>query len=140
MDQVFEVKRRVEFSETDMAGIVHFSNFFKWMEIAEQEFHRSRGIPSMAKEGGIWHGWPKRKCSCDFKTPLRFQEEFSVQVEIEEVRIRSVSYKFTFRKVEDGSLIARGEMVSAWVRFNPEKGEIESVPFPDELAVRLGTS
>lgn len=137
MKEVFEIEKQVEFSETDMAGIVHFSNFFKWMEIAEQAFHRSAGIPSMTKDGGTWHGWPKRKCSCDFKAPLRFEEAFVIRIEIEEVRIRSVSYKFTFRKVADHTLIARGEMISAWVRFNPEKGEIESVPFPEEIASKL---
>ena len=30
--------RKVEFSETDMAGLVHFSNYFRYMEIAERDF------------------------------------------------------------------------------------------------------
>jgi acyl-CoA thioester hydrolase len=34
----FRITRRVEFSETDMAGIVHFSNFFRYMETAEHAF------------------------------------------------------------------------------------------------------
>ena len=32
MPYEFKAVRRVEFSETDMAGIVHFSNFFRYME------------------------------------------------------------------------------------------------------------
>ena len=36
----FRTTRMVEFSETDMAGIVHFANFFRYMEAA------SRGSPS----------------------------------------------------------------------------------------------
>jgi acyl-CoA thioester hydrolase len=41
----YKVRRRVEFSETDMAGIVHYSNFFRYMEAAEHEFFRSLGSP-----------------------------------------------------------------------------------------------
>ena len=44
MASSFQTHRRVEFCETDMAGIVHFSNFYKWMEQAEHEFFRSLGL------------------------------------------------------------------------------------------------
>ena len=39
----FTHQRQVEFAETDMAGIVHFANFFRWMESAEHAFLRSLG-------------------------------------------------------------------------------------------------
>ena len=42
--QPFRTTRRVEFCDTDMAGIAHFSNFFRWMESAEVEFLRQRGL------------------------------------------------------------------------------------------------
>ena len=44
MADPFRTTRRVEFVDTDMAGIVHFSNFFRWMESAEVEFLRARGV------------------------------------------------------------------------------------------------
>ncbi|MEQ2009187.1 MAG: acyl-CoA thioesterase, partial [Limisphaerales bacterium] len=44
MASEFKALRRVEFSETDMAGIVHYSNFFKYMETAEHAFFRSLGF------------------------------------------------------------------------------------------------
>ena len=40
----FSLTRRVQFSETDMAGIMHFSNFFKMMEEVEHAFFRSVGL------------------------------------------------------------------------------------------------
>ena len=33
--------RRVEFGDTDLAGIMHFSNFFRFMEAAETDFLRA---------------------------------------------------------------------------------------------------
>src|SRR5213078_989612 len=44
MPAVFRTTRRVEFADTDMAGIVHFANFFRYMESAEHEFLRSHGL------------------------------------------------------------------------------------------------
>ena len=43
MPYEFKVQRRVEFSETDMAGIMHYSNFFRFMETAEHAFYRDLG-------------------------------------------------------------------------------------------------
>ena len=59
----FRILRRVEFSETDMAGIVHYSNFFRYMESAEHAFFRSLGLsvvdrPEHAPEGERV-GWPR---------------------------------------------------------------------------------
>ena len=40
MPSEFKHTRRIEFAETDMAGIVHFANFFRMMETTEHEFFR----------------------------------------------------------------------------------------------------
>ena len=40
----FKTRRRVEFRDTDAAGIVHFSAFFFWMESAEHELLRAAGV------------------------------------------------------------------------------------------------
>lgn len=42
----FQTSRRVEFCDTDMAGIVHFANFFRYMEAAEHELFRNLGLKS----------------------------------------------------------------------------------------------
>ncbi len=58
----FSITRRVEFHETDAAGIMHFSNFYKWMEICEHEWFRTEGITMMSTSAeGIRRGWPRRK-------------------------------------------------------------------------------
>ena len=40
----FSISRRVQFAETDMAGVVHFSNYFRWMEEVEHAFFRAVGL------------------------------------------------------------------------------------------------
>ena len=44
MTQPFRTTRRVEFGDTDMAGIAHFANFFRYMEAAETDFLLARGL------------------------------------------------------------------------------------------------
>ncbi len=44
MTTPFTTTRRVEFGDTDMAGIMHFANFFRFMESAEIDFLQSLGL------------------------------------------------------------------------------------------------
>ena len=58
MASEYTITRRVEFSETDLAGIMHFTNYYRWMEICEHEFLRSVGLSvDMEDENGRF-GWP----------------------------------------------------------------------------------
>jgi YbgC/YbaW family acyl-CoA thioester hydrolase len=94
MPSRFTYPRRATFAETDVAGIVHFANFVRYMEEAEHEFLRSLGIsvhPGTAGPGAV--GWPRVSVSCEFRKPLRFEDEFVVEVLVEEVRPRAVVYQ-----------------------------------------------
>src|SRR5262249_28636825 len=53
----FQVRRRVQFYETDVAGIVHFSWFFRYMEEAEHAMWREAGLSIHPPGGEI--GWPR---------------------------------------------------------------------------------
>ena len=53
MSYEFQITRRVEFSETDLAGIMHFSNFFRFMESAEHAFWRSLGFSVTGSRNGV---------------------------------------------------------------------------------------
>ena len=63
MTDEFRTTRMVEFSETDMAGIMHFSNFFRFMESAEHAFYRSKGF-SVDEAKSLGLGWPPAGLVC----------------------------------------------------------------------------
>lgn len=111
MNGVFEWSRLVEFYETDLAGITHFSNFYRWMESAEHAFLRDRGI--VLHQEGI--GWPRVNASADFRKPIKFGDWVRVTVSIAELKIRSVRYSFEFRVNESDEIHATGEMISVCV-------------------------
>jgi len=70
----FRLTRRVHFHETDAAGIVHFSVFFRYMEEAEHAMWRAAGLRIATPDAPI--GFPRVATSFDFLKPLRFEDEF----------------------------------------------------------------
>ena len=78
MPSEFSVTRKVEFAETDMAGIMHFSNFFRYMEVAEHAFFRSLGFSIVTEKSGHDVGWPRVHASCDYMRPLRFEDDVEI--------------------------------------------------------------
>ena len=76
----FKVVRSVEFHETDMAGIVHYSNFFRYMETAEHGFFRSLGFSLVTDQTDPPIGWPRVHAECDYFQPLRFEDEVEIHL------------------------------------------------------------
>lgn len=127
----FVHQRRVEFSETDMAGIVHFANFFRWMESAEHAFLRSLGF-SVHPQGKST-GWPRIKVACEYLKPLRFEDSVDTVLSIREVRTRSVCYGFEFRHLESGEVVARGEVVAVHSGVDASTGGLKALAIPEPL-------
>jgi acyl-CoA thioester hydrolase len=134
----FKIQRRVEFSETDMAGIVHFSNFFRYMEAAEHAFFRSIGI-TIAPGGADAISWPRVHADCDYRKPLRFEETVEIELLVREKRERSLVYSFVFSKVNAGpnQEVARGSLAVACVRKDHDTGAMTSISIPADIASRI---
>jgi acyl-CoA thioester hydrolase len=129
----FTTKRRVEFADTDMAGIVHFSNFFRFMEAAEQEFLRSLGFGVSFDWQGERLGFPRVSVSCDYLRPARFEDVIDVAVTVENVGRKSVTYRFDFTL--GGAAIAKGQISAVCCRVVEHK--LESVEIPPGIRAKL---
>src|SRR5437868_5185307 len=134
MPTPFRTTRRIEFVDTDMAGIVHFSNFFRFMESAEVEFLRSRGLSVAMMWEGMKIGFPRVAASCDYLKPIRFQDVVEVTVRLQNLGRKSVTYAFEFAK--DGEPIATGQVSSVCCLVR-EGHEIESMLIPAGLREKL---
>jgi YbgC/YbaW family acyl-CoA thioester hydrolase len=131
---VYRTTRRIEFADTDMAGIVHFANFFRFMEAAEVEFLRSRGLSVALPWEGEPIGFPRVAASCDYVRPIRFEDMVTISVTILKVGRKSVTYGFEFTK--DAELIARGQVSSVCCRVLDDH-KLESREIPASLRERL---
>lgn len=137
MPSEFKLTRRIEFAETDMAGIVHFANFFRMMEATEHAFFRSLGFSIHHTNEGTTIGWPRVSATCDYTSPLKFEEEVEIHLLVVEVRSRSVRYQFIFRKVDDGREVARGAMAAVCATVDKTTGKLVAVPIPDALREKI---
>jgi YbgC/YbaW family acyl-CoA thioester hydrolase len=136
MSTEFVHRRLVEFAETDMAGIVHFANFFRWMESAEHEFLRSLGFSVHQNRPGAACGWPRVQAHCEYRRPVRFEQQVEVVLRVEEVRNRSVRYGFVIRT--DGlEPAAVGSVVAVYAQVDPHTGGLAAAPIPADLRERL---
>lgn len=138
----FFFRRRVEFAETDAAGIMHFSHFFRYMESAEHAFYRSLGFSVhdfRPGPGGPSIGWPRVHAEADFRLPLEFEEVVEIELLVEEVRTRSIRYRFRFWKKPDGAreLAATGAFAVVCVRLDGEKGKMAAMEIPESIRSRL---
>ncbi len=138
MPHEFKLVRRVEFAETDMAGIMHFANFFRFMEATEHAFFRSLGTSIHAEFGGRTIGWPRVRVQCDYKRPLRFEDEVEVHLLVREKREKSLAYEFVFHRVaEPAEEVARGSFTVVCVAIDSGSGRMKAVPIPDPIASQI---
>ena len=139
MPYEFTLSHRVEFAETDMAGIVHFANFFRMMENAEHAFFRSLGFTVHGHEVGTTIGWPRVNAACEFLKPLRFEEVVEIQLLVAEVRSRSIRYAFRFWKNEDGQRIeiARGTVTAVCATVSKATGKLGAMEIPEAIRAAI---
>lgn len=127
----FRYSRRVQFSETDLAGIAHFSAYFRFMEEAEHALWRAAGLSIGAAE--VTGGWPRVAAAFDYKSPLRFEEEFEVIVSIADLTRRSIRYGFTITRGD--LLVGTGTMTAVCTK--KENGEFKAIDLPTDVINRL---
>ena len=131
----FVAKHFVEFFETDLAGIVHFANFYRYMEQAEHQFFRSLGLKIHgALPDGTVFGWPRVSASCSFKSPAYYADEIEICMSVLRLTRRSLTIGYEFQR--DGIVLAEGELKTAFCIF-PDGSKLESAEMPDEYFDRL---
>lgn len=134
MPTPFCTTRFVEFSDTDMAGIVHFSAFFRYMEAAEHQLLRSLGFSVYSEVDGDVITFPRVHAACDFHSPARCEDTLEIEVTVRRVGTKSVTYGFHFSQY--GRDVASGEITSVCCRI-PHGHPPVSIPIPDGVAARL---
>lgn len=129
----FQTSRRVEFRDTDAAGIMHFAAILGFMEEAEHEFLRHVGLPLFRKVEGGKISWPRVSVNADFSAPARFEDVVDIHVAVERLGKRSVTYHFTLKHGE--RLIAEGNMSSVCCFIG--KDEMRGVDIPQDVVQTL---
>jgi YbgC/YbaW family acyl-CoA thioester hydrolase len=131
----YTLRRRVLFYEVDWAGIVHFSNYFRYMEEAEHALWRDAGLSIARSATGV--GFPRVEATFSYRRPLRFEDEFEARIRIVELREKRLKYACTLWC--RGEEVATGAMTVVCVRMR-EDGTMKAAPIPPAIASRFAVS
>ncbi|MEZ6096548.1 MAG: thioesterase family protein [Pirellulaceae bacterium] len=134
MATTFRVQRRVEFRDTDMAGIVHFSVFFMYMEQAEYEFLRSLGMSVVGDVAGQTLSWPRVAAECNYRRAIKFEQMIDIELSISRIGDKSVAYAYNF--FESGQPIADGSITTVCCEFE-HGSRPKSITIPDVVREKL---
>ena len=98
-------KHRVQYYETDKMGIVHHSNYIRWMEEARLDFLARQGwsYARLEAEGIVS---PVMSVSCRYKAPTTFEDEIGIAVSVEE--FRGVVLKLAYEMRRGDTLVCEG--------------------------------
>ncbi|WP_378953966.1 acyl-CoA thioesterase [Pelosinus sp. sgz500959] len=114
------VQEKVRFVETDMMGVVHHSNYFRWFEMARVEYLRQAGIllTELMAEGIVF---PITHVDCQYRASAKFDDIILIETTLDEVS--PVKMVFTYRVIrkEDEVLLATGSTQNV---FTGENGKI----------------
>ena len=102
-----------------MAGIVHFSRFFVFMETAEHEFLRSLGTSVTTELNGDIVSWPRLAASCEYLNPAKFEDELDIHLTVRRKGTKSITYQFVFTKGDVE--IAQWQIVRCVLHLQPRR-------------------
>jgi YbgC/YbaW family acyl-CoA thioester hydrolase len=131
---VFVYRRRVDFADTDVGGIVHFSRLLVFMEAAEHEMLRQRGLDVHLEQDGHVIGWPRVDVTCRYEKPAKFGDLLEVEVCVARRGERSMTYDF--RVLRQAELLAEGRMVSVCCILSADRPP-QAIPIPDSILEKL---
>ncbi len=130
----FHTRRRVEFADTDLAGICHFARYFVFLETAEHQFLEAIGTNVWCEVEGRRIGWPRVAASCEYLAPARFGDWLDIHLKVERIGRTSITYAFAITRL--GQPIARGKTTAVCCELDPE-GAPRSIEIPSVYAERI---
>lgn len=121
----FKTSFRVTWVDTDAAGVVHYSNYFRFFEKAEEEFYRHLGFGfTDFRIKGLW--FPRVEAFCQYKKPSRYDDLLEVEVSIQDLKEKALKLGFKVISKETGDLLALGHLVV--VAADRQTGEATQIP------------
>ena len=129
----FSIQRMVQFAETDLAGVLHFANYYRMMEEVEHAFWRSVGMGVVIQHGDTQISWPRVATSCEYFAPAHFEDEIELRFTVENVGRRSMTYQVEFIRGNERIALGRTTAVCCAMK----DGAFGAMEVPDDIRARL---
>ncbi|MGL5512836.1 MAG: acyl-CoA thioesterase [Sporomusa sp.] len=118
------IREKVRFVETDMMGVVHHSNYFRWFEMARVEYLRQAGVflnELMAND----IIFPITDVECKYRMSAKFDDYILIEAVLS--ALSRVKMEFTYKVIRehDGAMLATGYTKNA---FTNKQGKVTRLP------------
>lgn len=133
MPAEFTIRRRVQFADTDMAGVLHFSNYFRYMEEVEHAFWRSLSLTVYLRDAEPHLSWPRVATNCEYLAPLHFEDEVDLAFRVTKIGQKSLSFEVEFRRNQERC--ATGRVTAVCCTTKP--GSFAPTPIPAAIRAKL---
>ena len=120
------IRRRIEWMDTDAAGIYHWTTVFRLAEAAEAALHTALGIVDLT-----FGATPRVAVQATFARPLHFNDPVEVELAVRALGRSSVEYRLTVA-AEDG-LAAEGSVKSVLI----DRTTRRATPWPEHVRAQL---
>ena len=130
----FATSRRVEFRDTDTAGIAHFSTYFLFMEEAEHALLRHAGLTVFQDDPLGILTWPRVSAKCEYQDAARFEEVLKIEVGLARLGTKSITWRFRISRAD--KQLALGEIAAVCCRLVVGQRP-QSIAIPEEIRKKL---
>src|SRR4051794_711138 len=120
------LNRRIEWMDTDAAGIYHWTTVFRLAEAAEAALHTALGIADFT-----FGATPRVAVQASFARPLRFNDP--VEVALTVTRLGRTSVEYALEVGNDDGRAAQGSVKSCLI----DRDTGRAIPWPDEIRGKL---
>lgn len=120
------IELRVRYKETDQMGVVYYSNYLVWFEMARTEYFRMQGLvyKTIEEERGLF--LPVVDVYCRYRSPIRYDDVVVVETDVKEMKPTRLIFEYTVRV--DDKVRAVGTTTHAFINH---KGQ--PVPIPEDI-------
>lgn len=128
------VQLKVNWGDTDMAGIIFYPNYFNWFDIGSHALFNAIGISPGDLMVHDKIGLPIIDVGCSFHKPLVYNDEIQVVTKV--VEVREKVFRMEHEVYHEGELTGKGHELRGWVQFL-ENGKLKACTIPDDVRAKL---
>src|SRR5712692_9590233 len=128
-----ELSLRVRLPETDSFGVVYYSNYFAYFDLARLELLRTLGVTQEYLKRRHLQFYAAQ-ASCKYHSSAHFDETIKIQSWISDIGRKSVTYRHRIKRGRD-LLLVEGQVTDVLVDESQKPVQI-----PDDLTQKLAVA
>ena len=130
----FTYTRKINYYETDKMGIVHHSNYIRFLEEARCAWIESMGIPMrLIEERGFTI--PVLEIDCKYKLPVTEGDIIAIEVHLKEFDGVKMTISYDVKNVQNGDVIIEAQSKHCFTNSNLRPINIKK--YDDEIYTKF---